>query len=142
MDNGDYRQFDHQFEIMRNDPIAHNTGRPADDSRYRNIIRQLDEMFEQLLYQPDKDLAADFDQLLETMMEHVGNENGCMRMVRFPQAVQHCLHHQFICSKTAELRHRFGKHREALPEELGYLRLLWLVHIQLYDQPFETFLAS
>jgi len=114
---------------------------PASDSRYRNIVSRLNALFEKILRQPDRDIGADFDRLLGTMMEHIDNENGYMRMVGFPHAVQHHLHHQFICTRTAELRHRISKGEVVLPEDLGYVRVLWLVHFQMYDQAFEKFLA-
>ena len=112
------------------------------DSRYRNVIRHLDGMFEQLLHQPGKDLKADFGRLLDSVMEHISSENCYMGMVNFPQAVQHCLHHQLICTKMAELHHRFNKRLEVLPEELDFIRLLWMEHIHDHDQAFEEFLAS
>ncbi|QEM68756.1 hypothetical protein FO488_11720 [Geobacter sp. FeAm09] len=119
---------------MRGDKIAC-------DSRYRSIVWQLNDMFEKLIQQHDNDFVADFDLLLKRMAEHIGCENSYMGMVGFPQTVQHHLHHQFIYGKTAELRQRFSRHLEVVPEDLGYLRLLWLVHIQWYDRAFEAFLA-
>lgn len=142
MEAQNYHQFDRSFKVKLHDPALSSRDMPVSDSRYRNIVGRLDAMFEQLLHQPDKDLGADFDQLLDTMMEHIGSENGYMSMVCFPQAVQHHLHHQYICTKTAELRHRISKDQVLLPEDLGYVRLLWLVHIQMYDRAFEEFLAS
>jgi hemerythrin len=135
-------QLDWPFKTMHNDSPRLKRGKLAYDSRYRNIIGQLDGMFEQLLHQPDKDLKADFDRLLDSVMEHIGSENCYMGMVIFPQAVQHCLHHQFICTKMAELRHRISKRLEVQPEELGYIRLLWMEHIHVHDRVFEEFLES
>lgn len=141
MDVQYYQQLNWQYRTVNNDLPPLKGDKLACDSRYRNIISRLNDMSDQLLHQLDKDFVANFDRLLENMMEHIGSENGYMGMVGFPQAVQHNLHHQFICAKTAELRHRFSKRLEVLPEELGYLRLLWLVHIQLYDRAFEEFLV-
>ncbi|QEM68736.1 hypothetical protein FO488_11610 [Geobacter sp. FeAm09] len=112
------------------------------DSRYRSIIGQLDAMIELVRREPGRNLTAELDRLLEAMMEHVGSENGYMELVGFPQATQHRLHHQFICINTAELRHRFSKGQDVLPDELADIRLLWLEHIHVQDRAFEEFLAA
>ncbi|WP_151157809.1 hypothetical protein [Oryzomonas sagensis] len=142
MEMDTYRQCDPPFPCML---VA--TKRLAErelccDSRYRSIIDQLDAMFGQLLLQPDKDLGADFDHLLDTVLEHVGSENISMGIVGFPQAIQHGLNHQFVCLKTAELRHRIRAGQQVTTEELGQVRQLWLKHIETYDHDFEDFLAS
>jgi len=141
METQSYHQFDKHFKTMSNDSRILSEDMPVSDSRYRNIVGQLNAMFEQILRQPDKDLGADFDKLLSTMMEHIDKENGYMKLVCFPQAVQHHLHHQFICTKTAELSHRISKGEMVQPEDLGYVRVLWLFHIQMYDRAFEEYLA-
>jgi hemerythrin len=112
------------------------------DSRYRSIIGHLDLMIEQIRRQPARNLTAELDHLLYAVMDHIVSENTCMELVGFPQAAQHRLHHQFICVNTRELRHRFSKGQYVLPDELAYVRLLWLVHIQSYDRYFEEFLAT
>ncbi|KAB0667594.1 hypothetical protein F6V25_02550 [Oryzomonas japonica] len=127
---------------MNNDSRMPSRGMTVSDSRYRNIVGRLDAMSEQLLHKPDKDLGADVDRLLDTMMEHIDSENGYMRMVGFPQAVQHGLHHQFICARTAELHFRISKGQEITPEELSKVRLLWMEHIHVHDRAFEVFLAG
>ncbi|KAA0888379.1 hypothetical protein [Oryzomonas rubra] len=111
------------------------------DSRYRSIIDQLDVMIELVHREPGRNLTAELDRLLDVMTNHIGSENSCMEMVGFPQAIQHRLHHQFICINTGELYHRFSKGQEVMPDELTYIRLLWIEHIHIHDRAFEEFLA-
>ena len=142
MEAQNYRHFKRWFKTVRNDFARLDRDDIGCDSRYRSIIGQLDTMIESNRREPAKDVGPHLDRLLDIMTEHIGNENAYMGMVGFPLAVQHSLNHQFICAKTAALRHSISKDREALPKELGYVRLLWLVHIQMYDRAFEEFLAS
>ncbi|QEM68929.1 hypothetical protein FO488_12705 [Geobacter sp. FeAm09] len=114
----------------------------SSDSRYRNIVWHLDDMFDRLSQRQTTDIKADLARLLDIMMEHVGNENSYMSVVKYPQAPQHGLHHRFICTKTAELLHRSKNGLSIIPEDLSYIRLLWLVHIQMYDQAFEEFIVT
>jgi hemerythrin len=141
MEEQNHHQFNRQFKDLSNDVPVLNEDIPVSDSRYRNIVNRLDAMFELLLQQPDKDLGVDFDQLLDAMMEHIGFENDYMSMVCFPGALEHHLHHKYICTKTAELRHRIGKGEVVLHEDVSYVRILWLTHIRMYDRAFEEFLA-
>ncbi|QEM69474.1 hypothetical protein FO488_15800 [Geobacter sp. FeAm09] len=112
------------------------------DSRYKNIIDPLDALFSQLLRQPEKDLRADFDLLLDAVLEHVGSENASMAAVDFPQAMQHGRSHQSVCAKTAELRHRFREGRQVSAAELSAIRQLWLEHIETHDRVLADFLAT
>lgn len=112
------------------------------DSRYRQIIGQLDVMITQVKRQPGCNLTGELDRLLNTMRDHITAENGYMDMVNFPQAMKHRLHHQFICAITSELRHRSSQSREVLSDELEYIRQLWREHISVHDKVFEDYLSS
>ena len=112
------------------------------DSSYRCMIGQLDVMIELVRKHPGRDLTTGLDHLLLTMRDHIGSENDVMALAGYPQATKHRLHYQFICINTSELRYRFRKSLNVLSDELAYIRLLLLIHIQRHDQAFEEFLAS
>lgn len=112
------------------------------DSRYRCIIGKLDEMIELLSNQPGRNLTTEFDFLLGNIVNHVSSENVCMDMVGFPRTMEHCAHHRFIFSSTAELHHRSIVGHEVLVADLAHIRLLWLVHIKMYDRTFEEYISQ
>ena len=141
MEARSYHQFKRPFTAMSPEPPLPSTDKFICDSRYRSIINRLNAMIEQIRIKPGTDLTIELGQLLDAMMDHIDSENSVMAMVGYLNTVHHRMHHQFICCHTAELCHRFSKGREVLPEELAYVRLLWLVHIQMYDRAFEEFLA-
>ncbi|QEM67662.1 hypothetical protein FO488_05515 [Geobacter sp. FeAm09] len=116
--------------------------RLACDSRYRNIIMLLDAMCEQRARQPNADLGADFERLWLTTVKQTCDEEAYMWMVGFPEQAQHSIHHQFLCTKTAEVHYRFIKGHGGQPDDLAHIRLLWLEHIQEHDRAFEAFLVS
>lgn len=133
-----------------NDPISDTLAnlqqlaeiQPACDSRYRNIIDQLDDMIELHHQQPGRNLATELNHLLDAMMVHIRSEDSVMGLVGFPLIVKHRLHHQFICTNTAELLHRFSKGQDVPSDELTSIRLLWMEHIRVHDRAFEEYLAS
>jgi len=112
------------------------------DSRYRSIIRQLEEMIDLIRQQPGHNLTMKLGQLIDTMTDHIDSENSFMALFDFPLAIKHRLHHQFIRANTAELLHRFRKGHCVLADDLKHIRLLWMNHIHVHDRAFEEFLAS
>ena len=112
------------------------------DSRYRNIIGQLDVLIELVRQQPGRKIVTELDHLLDIMMDHIGPENNFMALVRYPHETKHRNHHYYLFVITDDLSHRFTVGQDVLLEELTNLRLLWLMHIQLHDQDFEEFLMS
>jgi hemerythrin-like metal-binding protein len=138
----DHYPVNKQFTAMSHDiPPLPSGDKLICDSRYRNIINRLNAMIELISTKPGTDLTVEADQLLDAMTDHIDSENSVMAMVGYLNTVHHRMHHQFICHHTAELRHRFSTCREVLPEELTYVRQLWLAHIQMYDRAFKEFLA-
>lgn len=112
------------------------------DSRYRNIIGQLDVLIELVRQQPGRKIVTELDRLLDVMMDHIGPENNFMALVRYPHETKHRNHHYYLFVTTDDLSHRFAVGQNVSLEELTNLRLLWLMHIQLHDQDFEEFLMS
>jgi hemerythrin len=112
------------------------------DCRYRSIIGQLNLMLDLLRREPGRDLTPELDRLVTATLNQIDPEDRFLELVEFPGAREHRLRHQFICVNTAKLRYRVGKGRCVLPNELEYLRLLWLEHIQVHDRSFEDFLLS
>lgn len=130
-----------QFSIPVPNKLPSSERKLTCDSRYRSIIGQLDVMIELVQRESGRNVTVELGRLLDAMMEHIDSENSYMEMVGFPQAIQHRLHHQFICINTGELYHRFSKGQEVLPDELTYIRLLWMEHIHVHDRAFEEYLA-
>jgi hemerythrin len=137
-----YGQYSDTFPNMMISPQQFTERKLSCDSRYRSIVGQLDVMIELVSGEPGRNLTLELEHLLDAMMDHIDSENSYMEVVGFPQAVQHHLHHQFICINTAELCHRFSKGQDVLLEELAYIRLLWMEHIHVHDRAFEEYLAS
>ena len=133
--------FNRPLKAVLHDPPLPSGDKLTSDSRYRNIINRLNTMIEQVRINPGTELSVELDHLIDAMTDQIDSENSLMALAGYRNTVHHRMHHQFICFQTAELRHRFSKGQEVLPEELTYIRLLWLVHIQMYDQDFEEFLA-
>jgi hemerythrin len=138
----DHYPVNKQFTAMSHDTSPLPSGdKLICDSRYRNIINRLNAMIELISTKPGSDLTAEADQLLDAMMDHIDSENGVMEMAGYSNTVHHRSDHQLICFLTAGLRYRFSKGRDVLPEDLSYVRQLWLAHMQMYDRAFEEFLA-
>lgn len=112
------------------------------DSRYRNIIGQLDVLVELVRQQPGRRIVTELDHLLDVMMGHIGLENNYMALMRYPHETRHRNHHYYLFVITDDLSQRFTNGQNVLLKELTNLRLLWLTHIQLHDQGFEEFLLS
>lgn len=117
------------------------TGLSPCDSRYRNIIGQLDSMMETVRQQPDCQLTKEIDFLLNYMMHHIGSENRFMELVNYPHAIMHRHHHYNIFEIVDDLKHRLTERQNLLPEELVNIRTLWLTHIQMHDRAFEEYLG-
>ena len=115
---------------------------PTCDSRYRDIISQLDVMIETLRRHPGRSLLAELVHLLQVMRHQCGAENTSMELVGYPGAMLHSQRHQSICTFTAKLCYRFEKSQYLQLSELVDLRFLWLEHIKEHDQAFEAFLIS
>ena len=111
------------------------------DSRYRGIVSRLDALLELFHLEPERNLAAEMDVLLEAMSEQFGSENDCMILVGFPQALVHSVRHQAICFEAAKVRYRFSTGRPVSYSDLALLRMLCMQHIESYDANFERFLA-
>lgn len=56
------------------------------DSRYRGIMRTLDNLEASLQQDPDLDPTRELDELIEAMTRHFTRENACMDLVAFPRA--------------------------------------------------------
>ncbi len=116
MDVQNYHQFKRQRAAMPHDFSLPSGDKLVCDSRYRNIINRLNALIEQIRTRPGLDLSAELDQLLEAMRDHIDSENSVMALAGYANTVHHRMHHQFICFRTAELRHRFSTCRVVLPE--------------------------
>lgn len=112
------------------------------DSRYRSIVNKLDVMIDLVQQQPGYNMTNDLDRLLDSMMDHFCSENTVLKLVDFPQAMNHRLHHYSIFTDTAEMRHLFNKGENVLPDRLPKIRQLCLEHISVHDRAFEEFLVN
>lgn len=137
-----YKQYDNNFPGALTGTLKFAESKLNYDSRYRNIIGQLDVLIELVRQQPGRKIVTELDHLLDIMMDHIGPENNFMALVRYPHETKHRNHHYYLFVITDDLSHRFTVGQNVLLEELTNLRLLWLMHIQLHDQDFEDFLMS
>lgn len=136
-----YGQYNNHFSGVLTGTLKFAESKLNYDSRYRNIIGQLDVLIELVRQQPGRKIVTELDRLLDAMMDHIGPENNFMALVRYPHEKKHRNHHYYLFVITDDLSHRFTVGQNVLLEELANLRLLWLMHIQLHDQDFEAFLS-
>lgn len=137
-----YKQCSNHFPGVPTGTLKFAESKLNNDSRYRNIIGQLDVLIELVRQQPGRKIVTELDNLLDAIMDHIGPENNFMALLRYPHETKHRNHHYYLLVITDDLSHRFTVGQNVMLEELTNLRLLWLMHIQSHDQDFEKFLMS
>lgn len=137
-----YGQYKEHIPGALTESLAFLESKMGYDSRYRNIIVQLDLMVELIGQQPSHEITTELDRLMAIIIDHIGSENNFMALVGYPHMTKHRVIHSSMLIITDDLSRRFRIGQNVLHEELVNLRQLWLIHIKLHDRDFENFLAS
>ncbi|AJY70237.1 hypothetical protein RW64_11915 [Geobacter sulfurreducens] len=112
------------------------------DSRYRNLIAQLDILVSKLADEQESEATSKLRHLLIDLDNHFRAESEFMDAVGYPAASQHRFHHLFIYSNTNDLYRRMGAKGRVAIDDFFYIRLLLLKHIMVQDRRFEEFLEQ
>jgi hypothetical protein len=101
------------------------------DSRYHRIVQVIDNLRKQMQEGRQPRLRETLALLLLKMVAHFQDEEAQLNVLNLPNRMQHCEHHQMICSIAAGIVH--GNSVKCHLNALNHLRSTWLEHMQAFD---------
>jgi hemerythrin-like metal-binding protein len=113
------------------------------NNQHMKIIHILNDIYD---YQKKKTISLDLENILNELLTytktHFTDEENLLRLVEYPDFVEHKKHHEWMAQKAQVIRDDYLKCREDLSWELmDFLKKWWLNHILNIDMRYVPYLV-
>lgn len=123
---------------------VYETGIVALDNEHKDLVRQINTLYEAVRDKHGEDVIADIFAMLDRYtVEHFQHEERLMAEYQYPELEEHRHHHQELIEAVAEMKCRSGiaPHDRAVML-LRFLREWLMDHILVVDKKYGPYLES